>query len=123
VLETVRSMPAGVRLFVVYAFIILALIGLALPSIISEAVLTPITGQGLLTMLLLAFTVFTLTLVLQRKRAAYGLALGLGSLTLPLILFFLLWGAPLLALVSVALAVAVFAGLTRPRSRAWFNED
>lgn len=122
-LETVRSAPAGVRLFVVYAFVILALIGLALPSIVSEAVLTPITGQGLLTMLLLAFTVFTLTLVLQRKRAAYGLALGLGSLTLPLILFFLLWGAPLLALVSVALAVALFTGLTRPRSRAWFNED
>ena len=41
-------------------------------------------------MVLLAYTIFTTTLVLQRKQAARGLALGLASLTIPLV--------PLLAL-------------------------
>ena len=41
-------------------------------------------------MALLAYTIFTTTLVLQRKEAARGLALGLASLVVPLV--------PLLAL-------------------------
>ena len=46
--------------------------------------------EGLVVMVLLAYTIFTTTLVLQRKQAARGLALGLASLTIPLV--------PLLAL-------------------------
>jgi hypothetical protein len=116
-------MPAGIRLFVVYAVLILAVIGVSLPGIVDEAVLTPVTGPGVVAMLLLAFTIFTLTLVLQRKRAAHGLALGLSSLTLPLVAFFLLGGVPIGALVAALLAGALFAGLTRPRARAWFLEE
>ena len=62
-------------------------------------------------MVLLAYTIFTTTLVLQRKQAARGLALGLASLTIPLV--------PLLAL-SRLLVEAVFvaalglAALPRP---------
>jgi hypothetical protein len=123
VLETFRSMPAGVRLFVAYAFAVLVVIGLALPAIVSEAVLTPVTGPGVVAMLLLAFTVFTLTLVLQRKRAAHWLALGLTSLTIPLAGFLALAGLPIPAIVFAAAAVALFLGLTRPRARAWFNEE
>ena len=37
-------------------------------------------------MILLAYTIFTMTLVLQRKQAAFGLAVGLASLTVPLVL-------------------------------------
>ena len=37
-------------------------------------------------MVLLAYTIFTTTLVLQRKQAGRGLALGLASLTIPLVL-------------------------------------
>ena len=116
-------MPAGVRLFVAYALVILVVIGVALPGIIDEAVLTPVTGPGVVAMLLLAFTIFTLTLVLQRKRAAHGLALGLSSLTIPLVAFFLLGGVPVAAVVAAALAAGLFAGLMRPRARAWFHEE
>jgi hypothetical protein len=116
-------MPVGVRVFVAYAVVVLAVIGITLPGIVDEAVLTPVTGPGVLLMLLLAFTIFTLTLVLQRKRAAHGLALGLSSLTLPLIAFFLLGGVPVAALVAAVLAGALFVGLTRPRARAWFHEE
>lgn len=122
-LRTVRAMPIGVRVFVAYAVVILAIIGIALPGIIDQAVLTPVTGPGVVAMLLLAFTIFTLTLVLQRKRAAHGLALGLSSLTLPLVVFFLVGGVPLAALIAAILAGALFAGLTRPRARAWFHEE
>src|SRR3972149_11828397 len=86
-------MPNGVRLFVAYGVVVLALIGLALPGIVSLAVEAPVPGPGLVAMLLLAYTVFTLTLVLQRKRAAYWFALGLSSLTLPLVAGLLLLGA------------------------------
>ena len=41
-------------------------------------------------MVLLAYTIFTTTLVLQRKQAARGLALGLASLTIPLVPLLLL---------------------------------
>ena len=41
-------------------------------------------------MILLAYTIFTTTLVLQRKQAARGLALGLASLTIPLVPLLLL---------------------------------
>ena len=88
-------MPAGVRLFVLYGFIVLAFIGLALPGVVGLAVDVPVTGPGVVLMLLLAYTVFTMTLVLQRKRAAFWLAVGLSSLTVPLIPFFLLGGFPL----------------------------
>ena len=55
-----------------------------MPLVISQAVEAPISFIGLVWMLLLAYLIFTMTLVLQRKRAAYGLALGLATLCLPL---------------------------------------
>ena len=73
-------------------------------------------------MLLLAYLIFTLTLVLQRKQAAYALALGLASLTVPLV--------PLLAVTAglpgagaaLGLTIAVFGSLLRPSVRRWFSE-
>ena len=43
-------------------------------------------------MVLLAYTIFTTTLVLQRKEASRGLALGLASLTVPLAPYLLFTG-------------------------------
>ena len=71
VLEQLRATPNGVRLFLVYGLAVLALIGVALPGVIGLAVETPVTGAGITLMLLLAYTIFTLTLVLQRKRVAF----------------------------------------------------
>ena len=117
-----RAMPIGVRIFLVYAFALLALVGLTLPVIVNEAVEAPVSPVGLLWMLLLAYLIFTITLVLQRKQAAYALALGLASLTLPLILLLGQFAGIPGAAVALGLAVLLFISLRRPTSRAWFVE-
>jgi len=109
-------MPVGVILFLIYGLLMLAFIGLTLPKIIELAIEAPVSPLGLLYMLLLAYLIFTLTLVLQRKQAAYPLALGLASIGLTLILI-----NPLGAFTFVA-AVVVLLGLRRQASRAWFTE-
>ena len=81
--DRIRAMPGGIRLFLVYAFLILAGIGVSLRSVVDLAISTPVSFEGLVVMALLAYTIFTTTLVLQRKQAARDLALGLASLTDP----------------------------------------
>ncbi|HJP88696.1 MAG TPA: hypothetical protein VJ850_06665, partial [Candidatus Limnocylindrales bacterium] len=63
-------MPWGIALFIVYGLLILAGVGLALPGVVAEAILIPITFTGVVLMALLAYTIFTVTLVIQRKEAA-----------------------------------------------------
>lgn len=121
-LDQIAAMPAGIRLFLGYAFLILAMIGLSLRAVVDLAVDTPVTPQGLVVMVLLAYTIFTVTLVLQRKEAARGLALGLASLTIPAIPLLLLGGLLLPALVVLAFSIALFRGLTRPSVRAYLSE-
>jgi hypothetical protein len=122
-LALLRQMPPGVLVFLAYAFLVLAILGLSMPLVVSQAVEAPISFIGIVWMLLLAYLIFTMTLVLQRKQAAYGLAFGLATLSLPL--------APLLFLspagiVGAVIALLVFAivvvALRRPRSRTWFVE-
>ncbi len=118
-----RSMPGGVRVFVGYAFFVLGLIALSMRTVVEQAVLVPISPLGVVVMGLLAYTIFTLTLTLQRKEAARPLALGLSSLTIPAVPLLLLSQLALEAFVVAAVAVALFAGLTRPAARAWFSEQ
>jgi hypothetical protein len=115
-------MPAGIRLFLGYAFLILGLIGLSLRTVVDLAISAPVSPIGLVVMVLLAYTVFTTTLVLQRKEAGRGLAIGLSSLTLPAVplLFFSRLVIP--AIVVAAFAATLFYGLTRPNVRAWLSE-
>jgi hypothetical protein len=122
-LTLLRRMPPGVLVFLGYAFVILAVLGLSMPLVIAQAVEAPISFIGLVWMLLLAYLIFTMTLVLQRKQAAYGLALGLATLCLPL--------APVLfmspaGVIGATIALLVFAvvlwSLRRPSSRTWFVE-
>src|SRR5258705_4995856 len=84
-LDRLRAMPGGIRLFLAYALLILAGIGISLRSVVDTAISTPVSLEGVVVMVLLAYTIFTTTLVLQRKQAARGLALGLASLTIPLV--------------------------------------
>lgn len=116
-------MPGGIRLFLVYALAILAAIGLSLRFVVDMAIATPISGPGLVVMVLLAYTIFTTTLVLQRKQAARGLALGLSSLTLPLVPYLLLLGLIPQTIFVAALAALLFRGLLRAEVRAWLSEE
>jgi hypothetical protein len=116
-------MPGGIRLFLVYAFVILALIGLSLRFVVDLAIGAPDSGPRVVVMVLLAYTIFTTTLVIQRKQAARGLALGLASLTLPLIPYLLLAGLIPQTIFVTALAFLLFRGLLRDEVRAWLNEE
>ena len=121
-------MPGGIRLFLVYALLILAGIGVSLRSVVDLAISTPVSFEGLVVMILLAYTIFTTTLVLQRKEAARGLALGLASLTVPLVPLLVLSPLPAATAIAAAifvgaLAVLLFRGLLRPEVRTYLNEQ
>ena len=115
-------MPGGIRLFLVYAFLILAGIGISLRSVVDLAISVPVSFEGLVVMILLAYTIFTTTLVLQRKQAARGLALGLVSLTIPLVPLLLLSRLIVEGIFVATLALALFRGLLRPEIRTYLNE-
>jgi hypothetical protein len=121
-LARIREMPSGIRLFLIYALLILAGIGVSLRFVIDLAIGAPVSGPGVVVMVLLAYTIFTTTLVLQRKEASRGLALGLASLTLPLIPSLILTGLLVQAVFVVALAALLFRGLLRPEVRAYLSE-
>jgi hypothetical protein len=121
-LANVRAMPGGIRLFLLYALLILAGIGISLRYVVDLAIGAPISGPGVVVMVLLAYTIFTTTLVLQRKEAARGLALGLATLTVPLAPYLLLTGLPIQAAFVGTLAILLFRGLLRPEVREWLSE-
>ena len=116
-------MPGGLRLFLVYALVILALIGLSLRYVIDQAINAPVSLPGVVVMVLLAYTIFTTTLVIQRKQAARGLALGLASLTLPLTVYLLLAGLIPHTIFFAALSALLFRGLLRDEVRAYLSEE
>lgn len=122
-LQTIRQMPPGVLVFLGYAFLVLAALGLTLPLVIDQAVVAPISFIGLVWMLLLAYLIFTMTLVLQRKQVAYGLAMGLATLLVPLAgLLLFAAGGWVGSAVACILFVSLVWSLRRPSSRAWFSE-
>ena len=117
-------MPLGIRLFLVYALLILAGIGLSLRFVVDQAIAAPVSLPGVVVMILLAYTIFTTTLVLQRKQAAFGLAVGLASLTDPA-------GRccssispvhPALPVFVAAFGLLLFRGLLRPDVRTYLSE-
>lgn len=118
----IRAMPGGIRLFLVYAFLILAGIGLSLRFVVDQAIEASVSFQGVVVMALLAYTIFTITLVIQRKEAARGLALGLTSLTIPLVPLLLLSQLPVEAIFVAAFSVLLFRGLLRPEVRTFLRE-
>jgi hypothetical protein len=121
-LTQLRAMPPGIRIFLGYAFLILGAIGLSMRWVVDQAISVPISPIGVVAMVLLAYTIFTTTLVLQRKEASRVLALGLATLTVPAIPLLLLAAQPLFAIVVAILAGLLFFGLTRPEIRDWLNE-
>jgi hypothetical protein len=122
VLAAFRAAPGPIRLFLVYALVLLAVIGVSLRFVIDMAIAAPVSLPGVVVMILLAFTIFTITLVLQRKEAARNLALGLSSLTIPPIPLALVAGQPIPAIFLAALALLLLRGLRRPEVRSWLSE-
>ena len=115
-------MPNGVRLVLGFGFVLLAGIGLTLPLVINQAVEAPVSPLGLLWMLLLAYLVFTLTLILQRKQAGWLLSLGLASLSVPVALILFSWGGLVGAVGGLLLISLLVQALRGDRVRAWFSE-
>jgi hypothetical protein len=122
VTASMRRMPWGLALFLVYGLAILAGIGLSLGYVVDMAQTVPITPLGLVVMALLAYTIFTLTVVLQRKAAARSLALGLATLALPAIPLAFLVGGIVAAVLVAALAGLLLQGLRRPAVAVWLDQ-
>ena len=122
-IERVRVMPGGIRLFLVYAALILVVIGLSLRYVVDQAISAPVSLVGVIVMVLLAYTIFTTTLVLQRKQAARGLAVGLASLTIPATVLLATSPVhPAMPFFVAAFAILLFRGLLRPEIRTYLNE-
>lgn len=115
-------MPGGVRIFLGYAFLILGAIGVSLRWVVDQAISAPISPVGVVAMVLLAYTIFTTTLVIQRKQASRGLALGLSTLTIPAVPLSLLAAQPVFGILALAMGTLLFFGLTRPEVRTWLSE-
>jgi len=115
-------MPPAIVLFLAYAFVILAGIGISLRFVVDLAIGAPVSPVGVVVMVLLAYTIFTTTLVLQRKEAARNLAFGLATLTLPAIPLLLLSPAPGSGFLMGAFAILLFRGLVRPDVKGYLNE-
>lgn len=122
VIARLREIPAALWLFLIYAFVILTVIGVALPYVVSLAGTMPVSLPGVVVMALLAYTIFTITVILQRKQVGRGLALGLTTLILPTLAFLALGGLPGPALVLGGLAALLVRGLLGARVRAYLSE-
>ncbi|MBA3687229.1 MAG: hypothetical protein H0W81_00085 [Chloroflexi bacterium] len=130
-------MPIGVRLWFIWAFVLLAGTGILLPRIIEFVDFSeraPFSLLGIFMMLELAALLFGITVAMQRKRIGHRFAIGIAIAAAPMLAGLppiLLdfppeavagWQAlfiPIGLLISVVLVVA----LMRPRSRAYFSED
>ena len=122
-LQRIGAMPGGIRLLLIYAAVILVGIGLSLRFVVDEAIAAPVSPLGVLVMVLLAYTIFTTTLVLQRKQAARGLALGLASLIIPAIVILATSPVhPATPFFVAAFGVLLFRGLLRPEVRTYLSE-
>ena len=115
-------MPLGVGVLLIFGLLLLAGLGLTLPLIVAQAIEAPISALGLLWMLLIAYLVFTITLVLQRKQAAWMLAVGMATLALPLTLILWQWAGVVGALFGSAIGALLFVSLRGRRVRGWFVE-
>jgi hypothetical protein len=122
-MRSARGMPWGIALFILVSFLVLAGVGLSLGAVVEQAILVPITLNGVVLMALLAYTIFSLTLVLQRKAAARPLALGLTTLAIPAIPLALLAGLLVPAVAIVLLALLLVYGLRTPAAAAWLDQE
>jgi hypothetical protein len=121
-MEQQRSVPPGVIVLIGFGLLLLAGLGLTLPMVINQAIDTPVSPMGLLWMLLIAYLVFTLTLVLQRKQAAWNLSLGMATLVVPLTLILWQYASAVGVIVGLGLGLTLVLALRGARVRSWFSQ-
>lgn len=118
-----EGMPIAVAAFLAYALLLLAGLGLTLGPIVEQATAAPVTLQGVVWMALIAACIFTITLVIQRKGAGRGFAIGLSTILIPAgPLIALTLGNWLPGLPPILLALLLIRGLRGARAREWLNE-
>jgi succinate-acetate transporter protein len=117
-------MPFGIRVFLVYATLILVGIALSMRTVVDSALgAMPITPLGIVVMILLAYTIFTMTLIVQRKQAGFALAVVLASLTIPLVVLLAVSPVhPAAPVFAAAFGILLFRGLLRPDVRTYLSE-
>ena len=134
---TPQPMPIGVRLWFIWAFLLLAGTGILLPRIIEFVDFSeraPFSLLGIFMMVELAALLFGITVAMQRKRIGHRFAIGIAILAAPM-----LAGLPPILLdfppkaaagwqalfvpVGLAISIVLVVALLRPRSRAYFSED
>ena len=116
-------MPLGIRLFLAYGALILVGIALSMRTVVDQAATMPISPIGVVVMILLAYTIFTMTLVIQRKQAGFGLALVLASLVIPGVLLLAISPVhPATPFFLAAFGLLLFRGLLRPDVRTYLSE-
>ena len=116
-------MPISIVAFLIYALLLLAGLGLTLGRIVEQATNAPITLQGVVWMALIAACIFSITLVIQRKGAGRGFAIGLSTVLLPAgPLIALTLGNWLPGLPPILLALLLIRGLRGANAREWLNE-
>jgi hypothetical protein len=129
-------MPLAVRLWFVWAFLLLAVTGLLLGRIVefidfSER--APFSLLGIFMMVELAAVLFGITVALQRKRIAHRFAIGIALLPIPILAFLppILLEMPreaangwylLLVPIGAVISVVLVAGLLRASARSYFAE-
>lgn len=129
-------MPLSVRAWFVWAFVLLAVTGLALPRIVAFIDFSeraPFSILGIFMMVELALVLFGITVALQRKRIAHRFAIGIALLPLPILAGLppVLFDMPpeaangwfaLMAPIGIVISVGLVVALLRPASRAYFSE-
>ena len=118
-----EHMPIAIVAFLTYALLLLTGLGLTLGRIVEQATNAPITLQGVVWMALIAACIFTITLVIQRKGAGRGFAIGLTTILVPAgPLIALTLGNWLPGLPPILIALLLIRGLRGTSARAWLNE-
>jgi hypothetical protein len=132
-----QPMPIGVRLWFIWAFVLLAGTGILLPRIIEFVDFSeraPFSLLGIFMMLELAALLFGITVAMQRKRIGHRFAIGIAVLAAPT-----LAGLPPILLnfppeatagwqalfipIGLVITIVLVVALLRPRSRAYFSEN
>jgi hypothetical protein len=132
-----NAAPWPVRLWLVWAFALLAMTGLLLPQIIAFTDFSeraPFSLLGIFIMAEMAAVLFGTTVVMQRKRIGHRFAIGIAALAAPMLaglppaLFRMEpsaangWYALMVPL-GLVISVVLIVALMRPAARAWFIED
>jgi hypothetical protein len=132
-----NAAPWTVRIWFVWAFVLLAETGLLLPRIVEYTDFSdkaPFSLLGIFMMAELAAVLFGITVALQRKRIGHRFAIGIAVLAVPMLAGLppALFPMPAAAAngwygITVPLGLLISAGLViallRPSARGWFVED